>query len=52
MSIKSSVNVLSDFDEWWLDYLIILGKVDWLNGRHNLWILRCKFYRFVYRDFV
>ena len=23
----------------WLDYLIILGKVDWLNGRHNLWSL-------------
>ena len=39
LSIKISLNVWSDFDKRWLDYLIILGKVDWLNGRHSIWSL-------------
>ena len=48
MSIKS----FFDFDKRWLDYLIILGKVDQLNQRHSLWSLRFKFFRCFYRDFV
>ena len=50
VSIKISLNVWSDFDKRWLDYLIILGKVAWLNRRQRLWRLRCKFC--VYRDFI
>ena len=52
MSIKSSLNVWTDFDKRWINYLIILGKVDWLNGQHSLWSLRFKFFHCVYRDFV
>ena len=33
-------------------WLIILGKIDWLNGWHSLWSLRCKFFRCVYGDFA
>ena len=52
MSIKSSLNVWSNFDKRSLDYLIILGKVDWLSGRGSLWSLRSKFFCSVYRDLV
>ena len=52
MSIKSSLTVWSNFDKQWFDYLIILGKVDWLNERHSIWSLHCKFFHCVYRDFI
>ena len=52
MSINNSLNVLGDLDKRWLNHLIILEKVDWLNGRHSLWSLHCKFFGCAYRDFI
>ena len=49
---QDTLGVWSDFDKLWLDYLIILWKIDWLNGRYGIWSLSSKFFRCVYHNFV